>query len=513
MLRDLTCDAAEERTTMPTSEEADVVVIGAGSAAHEAAVAAKHYGAGRVILLEKAPESESGGNARFSGTGFRWVFELDELREITDTSAEDFENVVVQPYSAEQFTADLERVSQGRMDPALVEVLVGDSNRAIRWAKEMGIEWVLQPGFEKDGKRYLSSPGVEIHPKNLGDGLTNGLSQLVQWDRIADRLGVEKRYESKVIGLLGDETGIHGVRVAGPDGPYEIRARAVIACAGGFQANPEMRAKYLGPNADVMKVRGSRHNTGEVLQMILDLGGQPGGHWQFGHASPIDGSAPVVESGDDYNRYIYPWGISLDVDAKRFFDEGEAESAYTYAKTGWAVQRQRLSQAFWFGDTKTWESSPTYPAWHRPSTAIWADTVEELAEQVGLDASAVRATIDEFNAAIDDSIAFDRGRRDGRHTVGLTPNKSNWAQAIDTPPYYVIPVTGGITFTYGGLTIDPDARVMAVGGKPIPGLYASGDILGIFFHNYPAMTGQTRNLVFAHRAGKNAADLATGGRG
>lgn len=494
-------------------DKADIVVIGAGSAAHESAVAAKHHGAGRVILLEKAPESQSGGNARFSGTGFRWVFELDDLREITDTSPEEFANVVVKPYTAEQFRADLARVSQGRMDPDIVEVLVGDSTQAIRWAKEMGIEWVLQPGYAKDGKRHLSSPGVEIHPKNLGDGMTNGLSQLMQWDRIAERLGVEKRYESKVIGILGDEAGVQGVRVSGPDGPYEIHARAVIACAGGFQANPEMRARYLGPNADLLKVRGSRHNTGEVLQMLLDLGAQPGGHWQFGHASPIDASAPLVESGDDYNRYLYPWGIGVDVEGTRFFDEGEAESAYTYAKTGWAVQRQVRSRAYWFGDTTTWECSPTEPAWHRPDTAIWGDTLEELAEQVGLDPRAVRATVDEFNAAIDESVPFDRGRRDGRRTVGLTPDKSNWAQAIVTPPFYVIPVTGGITFTYGGLTIDRDARVLAVGGKPIPGLYASGDILGIFFHNYPAMTGQTRNLVFGYRAGKNAADLAAGGLG
>ncbi|MCU1415193.1 MAG: fumarate reductase/succinate dehydrogenase flavoprotein domain protein [Microbacteriaceae bacterium] len=492
---------------MAEVQHADVVIVGGGSAAHESAVAAKYYGADKVILLEKAPESQSGGNARFSGTGFRWAFDLDDLREITDTSVEDFANVVVKPYSAELFKADLNRVSQGRMDPEIVDVLVDDSNMAIKWAKEMGIEWVLQPGFEKNGKRYLTSAGVEIHPRNLGDGMTNGLSQLKQWDTIAERLGVEKRYDSKVIGFIGDELGIEGVRVNGPDGEYEIRAGAVIVAAGGFQANPEMRAKYLGPNADLMKVRGSRHNTGEVLKMLLALGVMPSGHWQTGHATPIDGTAPIVESGDDVNRYIYPWGVSLDVNGKRFFDEGEAESAYTYAKTGWAVQRQLMSRAFWFGDSRTWEQSPTFPLWHRPDTAIWADSLEELAQIVGLDPKAVRATIDEFNAAIDTSIPFNRDERDGRHTVGLTPDKSNWAQAIEKGPFYVIPVTGGLTFTFGGVTINRDSQVIAVGGKPIPGLFASGDILGIFFHNYPAMTGQTRNLVFGRRAGQNAAAL------
>jgi tricarballylate dehydrogenase len=458
-------------------------------------------------MLEKAPESQSGGNARFSGTGFRWAFDdVEELREVTATSPGEFANVVVKPYTAQMFKGDLNRVSQGRMDPEMVDVLVDDSNFAIRWAKDMGLDWVIQPGYEVDGKRHLW-PGVEIHPRNLGNGMTNGLSQLAQWDGIASRLGVEKRHESKVIGFLGDETGIEGVRVYGPAGPYEIRAGAVIVAAGGFQANPQMRAKYLGPNGDLMKVRGSRHNTGEVLQMLLDLGVQPGGHWQTGHASPIDATAPIVESGDDVNRYSYPWGISLNVHGQRFFDEGEAAASYTYAKTGWAVQRQPESRAFWFGDSKIWELSPTDPAWHRPSTAVWADTLEELAARVGLNPTVVRGTVDEYNKAIDTSSPFDRQGPDGRHTVGLTPNKSNWAQALDTAPYYVVEVTGGLTFTFGGVTVDQDARVIAVGGRPIPGLYASGDILGIFFHNYPSMTGQTRNLVFGRRAGQHAASF------
>ena len=498
---------------MAEIEQADVVVIGGGSAAHESAVAAKHYGAERVIMLEKAPQAQSGGNARFSGTGFRWAFDdIEELREVTDTAPEEFASVVVKPYTAQMFKDDLNRVSQGRMDPEMVDVLVGDSNLAIRWAKEMGLDWVIQPGYVDGGKRYLW-PGVEIHPRNLGNGMTNGLSQLAQWDGIASRLGIEKRHESKVIGFIGDETGIEGVRVYGPDGKYEIRAGAVIVAAGGFQANPQMRAKYLGPNGDLMKVRGSRHNTGEVLQMLLDLGAAPGGHWQRGHATPIDGTAPDVESGDDVNRYSYPWGISLNTRGQRFFDEGEANASYTYAKTGWAVQRQPESRAFWFGDAKIWELSPTEPAWHRPATALWADTLEELAARVGLNPAAVRATVDEYNKAIDTSVPFNRNQPDGRHTVGLSPDKSNWAQALDTPPFYVVEVTGGLTFTFGGVTVDRDARVVAVGSRPIPGLYASGDILGIFFHNYPSMTGQTRNLVFGRRAGQHAAAFVAAARG
>ena len=494
-------------------EEADVVVIGGGSAAHEAAIAATYYGADRVIMLEKAPEAESGGNARYSGTGFRWAFDdIQEIQEVTELSDEDFAKYVVEPYTEAMFLADLNRVTRGRIDPELAQTLVGDSNAAIRWSKEMGLKWQTHTATEIDGKQYLHH-GVEIHPLNPAtSGVTNGLSQLIQWDAIAERVGVEKRHDSKVIGFLGSEAGIEGVRVSGPDGVYEIVAKAVIACAGGFQANPAMRAQYLGPNADLMKVRGSRHNTGEVLRMLLELGAKPGGHWQWGHASPIDAKAPDMESGSGANRYTYPYCITVDELGKRFIDEGESFAGYTYAKTGWAIQRHPGARAFQIGDSLTWAQTPTHPAWHRPDTAVWADTLEDLAVLVGLDPRAVAATIDEFNAAIDDTNEFDPTRHDGRRTRGLSPDKTNWARELDQPPYWCIEVTGGLTFTYGGLTIDTDARVLGTTGKPIPGLYASGDILGLFFHNYPAMTGQTRNLVFGRRAGRHAASLVASGR-
>ena len=488
---------------MGSVEEVDVVVIGGGSAAHEAAVAAKDHGAERVLMLEKAPEETSGGNARFSGTGFRFVFEPDEIPDICDLSAEDAAVLSILPYTAELFRADLDRVTQGRIDPELAGILVDDSNEAIRWAKRMGIKWELQPGIWKNGKRYFS-PGIPIHPLNLGDDMTNGLSQLVQWDRIAEGLGIEKRYRNKVIRLLGDETGIDGVVVKGPEGRYEVRADAVIAAAGGFQANSRMRAAFLGPNADIMKVRGSRHDTGEVLQMLLDLGAQPSGQWQGAHASPIDYSAPIVESGEAVNRYSYCWGITVNELGQRFIDEGEAEISYTYAKTGWAVQRQPGSTAFQIGDQKVWAQ---YRDAYKPTETIWGDTLDELAEKMGVNPDVFRSTIAEFNAAVDDSIPFDPTVRDGRRTNGLTVDKTNWAQKMDEGPFFAGRITGGVTFTFGGIKVDTDARVVSIGGEPIPRLYATGDILGIFFHNYPSMTGQTRNLVFARRAGRHAMSL------
>ncbi|MCU1413057.1 MAG: fumarate reductase/succinate dehydrogenase flavoprotein domain protein [Microbacteriaceae bacterium] len=489
---------------MDRFEHFDVIVIGGGSAAHEAAVAAKDNGAERVLMLEKAPEETSGGNARYSGTGFRFVFEPDEIAEICDLSTEEAATLSLLPYTAELFHADLNRVTQGRIDPELAGILVGDSNDSIRWAKKMGITWQLQPGIWKNGKQYFS-PGIPIHPTNLGGGRTNGLSQLIQWDRIAEGLGIEKRFRNKVIGFLGDETGIDGVVVKGPEGRYEVRADAVIAASGGFQANARMRAAYLGPNADTMKVRGSRHDTGEVMRMLLDLGAQPSGQWQGAHASPIDFSAPDIESGYNVIRYSYCWGLTVNELGQRFFDEGEAEVSYTYAKTGWAVQRQPGSSAFQVGDQKVWAQ---YDDRFKPTEAIWADTLDELAQKMGVNPDVFVSTISEFNAAVDGSTPFDPTVRDGRRTNGLAVDKTNWAQKLDEGPYFAGRVTGGVTFTFGGIKVDTDARVISIGGEPIPRLYATGDILGIFFHNYPSMTGQTRNLVFARRAGQHAMSLA-----
>ena len=474
-------------------QECDVIVIGGGSAAHEAAVAARYHGARRVIMLEKAPRSQSGGNARFSGTGFRFVFEPQEIQEIVGLTDEEYAKLRIRPYTAGDFLGDLKRVTRNRIDTELAELLVRESNEAIHWSAEIGLKWELQPGIEVDGLRYFS-PGIPIHPLNLGDGMTNGLSQMVQWWRIAEGFGgIELRYDSKVTGFLGDESGVRGVRVLGPGGTYEIEAPATIACSGGFQANPEMRARYLGQNADIMKTRGSRHNTGEVLEMMLALGAAPAGNWQGAHASPIDAGAPEVESGDKVNRYGYCWGITVNSLGQRFIDEGEAEISYTYAKTGWAVLREPGGVAYQLGDAK-------HPMTFMPDEPIFADSLEELAALIGVDPVPLADTVTKFNAAIDTSVRYDRTVRDGRHTTGLSPDKSNWALALDTPPYFAIPVTGGITFTFGGVKIDTNAQVAGSGGRPIPGLYASGDVVGLFFHNYASMTGQTRNLVFSRRA-------------
>ncbi len=301
---------------------------------------------------------------------------------------------------------------------------------------------------------------------------------------------------------------IEGVHICAADGEYDLRARAVIACAGGFQASPEMRARYLAGNTDFVKVRGSKHDTGEVLRYLIEMGAATGGHWQTGHMSPIDAMAPDFETpqhsdgrGNTQSRYDYPYGISVNAIGVRFFDEGEAQHSYTYAKTGRAVLAQPGATAWQIYDQKGIRQH-RYP--HHKATFEEAATIEELAKKIGLAPEVLVHTVNEYNAACTDDVAYDPTRADGKHTVGLEIPKSNWATRIDEPPYRAYPVTCGITFTFGGLKVNTKGQVLNTMHEPMKGLYASGDILGLFFHNYPSFTGQTRNAVFGRIAGTNA---------
>lgn len=492
-------------------EQSDVVVVGGGSAAFETAIAAKLAGAGKVLMIEKAPETEFGGNARFSHTGFRFVHSGKEEVHglVPDIDPELFARMQIPAYTREIFLGDLDRVTQGHIDPVLAECLVDNSNAAIHWLQDIGVVWE-QDKTVKVGDKLFFEPGVNIHPRGGGLGL------LTQLREIALKHGVEIRYESAVRSILGDDREVKGVVVATADGEYEIAAQAVVVCSGGFQANREMRARYLGANSDFVKVRGSKHNTGEVLQMLLALGALSAGHWQGAHMTPIDSKAPAMETAlrkdgrsNTMNRYDYPFGITVNTMGQRFYDEGEAKHSYTYAKTGRAVLQQPEGIAYQIFDQKgvrLFRNGPDFPA-----TMMEADTIEELAKKIGLEPDVLRDTVDRYNDACRQDVPFDPRSLDGKCTEGITPKKSNWAEPITEAPFRAYPVSTGITFTFGGVALNTGANVLNRTGRPIRRLFASGDVVGLFFHNYPSCTGQTRNVVFSILAGRGAAALANAG--
>ncbi len=324
--------------------------------------------------------------------------------------------------------------------------------------------------------------------------------------------GVAVRYGCTVIDLQRDERGVvTGVICLGPDGPETIAAGAVVVACGGFEADPRLRAAYLGPSWDLAKVRGTPYNTGEGLHMCLEAGAQPYGHWSGCHAIAWDAGAPP--SGDReltnrLSRQSYPLGIVVNAEARRFLDEGADFRNYTYAKYGAEILRQPGAVAYQLFDAKTalLLRQDEYAA--PGATHVEAPTIGELASRLGLDPNTLEQTVNEFNAAVQRG-EFNPAIKDGKGTIGIHPPKSNWAQPLDSPPYHAFPVTCGITFTFGGVRIDPGARVLDRSSRPIGGLYAAGELVGgLFYHNYPGGTGLTAGAVFGRRAGRNAADFA-----
>jgi tricarballylate dehydrogenase len=483
------------------TERFDVAVVGGGSAAFEAAIAARAGGAERVVLLEKAPEAEFGGNARFSHTGFRFCHSgSDEIRRFLPNLPQDeFDRMVFPPYTPDDFLADLAVTNSGRMDPRLAHVLAEQSNAAAHWLLASGLEFQPNKSVVVDGLRHFE-PGA---PLQAAGGMRGGLNQLHHWLRLARDRGIDVRFAAPVTGLIGSADRVLGVRVGGTGGSYCVHAGATILCAGGFQANAALRREYHGPAAVEAKVKGSRHDTGEVLLMALELGAGRSGGWTEGNYVPTDPACPAVESSNTGNRFSYAYGITVDREGRRFVDEGANFRSHTLQSMGAAILGRPGAIAYQLFDRVGVELLQRER--YEETIPATADTIEALAGAIGLDPERLGRTVTEFNDSIDLDVRFVPTSLDGRSTSGITPPKSNWATAIAEPPFVAYPVTAGILFSYGGLLIDEGARVLRADGDPIPGLYASGDILGLFYGGDPSGTGQTRNAVFSLLAGRAAA--------
>lgn len=487
----------------------DVVIVGAGNAALCAALAAREKGAS-VLVLERASEEESGGNSRFTAGLMRVVYSgVEDLKRlIPDLSEDEIARTDFGTYTEEQFFDDMARVTEDRCDPDLTEVLVRRSLPTLAWMREKGVRFTAAWGRQafNIGGRFKFWGGLTVEAVGGGPGLVDSLTA------IARREGVEIWYSARATGLMTDDDGVKGVRLRKDGRTIEVRAGAVVLAAGGFQANPEWRARYLGPNWELAKVRGTRFNTGDAIRMALEAGAAPAGNWSGCHAVAWDRNAPEfgdLAVGDQFQKHSYPWGIYLNAEGKRFLDEGADFRNYTYAKYGRVILAQPRQFAWQIFDAKVRaQLRDEYRI--RQVTKRVGNTLEELCAKLeDTNGAAALEEIRRYNAAVRTDIPFNPNVKDGRCTTGLAINKSNWANTIDTPPFEAYAVTCGITFTFGGLRINTDAQVLSTDGPPIPGLYAAGELVGgIFWFNYPGGTGLTNGAVFGRIAGASAAVAA-----
>ena len=486
----------------------DVIVIGAGNAALSAAVSAKENGADKVLVLEKAPRAMRGGNTHWSGGVLRFAFDdPQEIAPLLPGVENDYEDFFagVAPYPKDRYLADLQRVTSGRTDPELSNILVSNSKDTVFWMNRNGVkmEPALGVAGVKRGNVVVWPPGLIVRAAHEGVGLS------ASWFATAERVGVEIRYASAAIELIVDQRGrIVGVKVRDNDRIQEVTGKAIVLGCGGFEANVQMRTQHIGPLVGAAKVRGTPHNQGDGLRMALAIGALPWGQWSGCHATPISADwgefAPRALT-DRSNRLSYLYGVMLNRQGVRFVDEGEDTNFYTYAKFGRAILAQPGAKAWQIFDQKVIHLLEPRYATSKPLTA---DTLEELVGQLDIDdkVQAVK-TLHAYNAAarnVDEG--FDPSRRDGISTSGLTPEKTNWGIRLDAPPFHAYSATGGITFTFGGVKVNENTQVMGTDWRPLKGLYACGEMIGgLFYDNYPAGTGLVSGATFGRIAGRNAA--------
>ncbi|MGO1971668.1 MAG: FAD-dependent tricarballylate dehydrogenase TcuA [Propionibacteriaceae bacterium] len=489
---------------MTEAEQVDVLVVGGGNAGFSAGLAAAERGR-RVLVLEKGSEPESGGNSFYTAGAMRIAHHgLDDVRPLLEEDPRT-EVTELPPYPPDAFHADMSRITEGACDPALTEVLIRDSKSALEWLHSLGLRFRLmyeRQAYQDSAGGYRFWGGLAIGTVDGGKGL------MATHAKLAADHGVEVRYSQRVTGLLTDSGRVTGVRVDDGAGEHAIRAGSVILAAGGFEANAAMRMEHLGPEWEHAKVRGTPLNTGDLFRAALDIGAQAAGDWTTCHSVAWETNSPASggdrELTNQHTRGSYPLGIVVNTDGVRFVDEGADFRNYTYAKYGAAILRQPGGVAFQVFDATTRRLLRAEEYDHAGTTEYTASSWAELEEQLQLPIGSLAATVADFNSSIATGHDFDPSTLDGR-SAATSPPKTNWAAALTEPPFSAFPVTCGITFTFGGLQADTDARVLDQDGDPIPGLYVCGEMLGgLFSGNYPGGSGLTSGTVFGRRAGSLA---------
>lgn len=480
-----------------------IIVAGAGLSGLCAAVSAREAGA-RVVLLEKGSRQDVGGNAAFSGGLFLFCYDgPDDLTSIT----EDFEpgmkadRIEAPPYTRQAYAAELMAMSGGQSQPRLVNALAEESLDTVRWLAANGVRFTFNRtlGAEvRDGTLHVP-PGQVL--TCAGEGMSRGFEVIRPLLAHAERIGVEIRWSAPLVEVLRSDGRVTGATVG--DGGETVPADAVVVATGGFQASRELRREYLGPQWETVRLRGTRLATGDGIQAALRAGAEKAGAWSSCHSAAVDPIMPSPqrsEASPPFPLHGFWLGVLINRDGERFVDEGPGPWVKNYSKMGKAIMTQPGCEAFEIFDQRT--VAKVADEFAGAAVPIIAHTVPELAERIGVPADRLAHTLETYNNACPpgNDTTEDRG------TVGITPPKSRWASRLDRPPFVAYHAVAGLTFTFGGIRIDPDGRALAADGTPVPGLYAAGEAIGgLFYGDYPGGAALMRAAVFGRAAGHTAA--------
>ena len=463
---------SENVSTLPKTY--DVLVIGGGNAALCAAIAARDLGVS-VLVLEKAPPVFRGGNSRHT-------------RNIRYTH-ESANGWLTGPYLEEECFNDLMRVTGGNTTENLARLCIRQSLNVGDWMIAHGA--MFQPSMR--GTLHLGRTNAFF--LGGGRGLMNG------YYHFAKKVGIDVMYETYVTEIDMDGPVFKSVVVQSPTGKLRINAKTAIAAAGGSQANPEFLAKHWGKAAYNFRVRGCPYDTGEVLEMLLNNGVESVGDPTQGHMVAIDARAPKVDAGICTRLDCVPFGIVVNKNAERFYNEGEEFWPKRYAIWGRLVAGQEDQIGYALIDSKS--INLFMPSVFPP---VEANSIEELARKLELDPDKLQKTVADFNNAVVPGGNFNSDELDGCHTEGIEPAKTNWARPLDTPPFYGYSLAPGITFTYQGTKVNEQSHVIMQDGTASPNVFACGEIMSgnILGKGYMAGFGMTIGTVFGRIAGTEA---------
>ena len=476
----------------------DVAVVGCGIAGLSAAVSAAQGGA-KVAILERAPIEERGGNTRYTDAYLRMKSETEVTDDFEAHFAEngggylDPELLKHTTQGYEQWPAIVKTLSFA--DPELISAFANTCGPTVQWLKTFGVKFDFLP------TQFLTKSQPRLLPIGGGLALIEALAAA------AEKIGVRFFYETTATGLMQNERGaVTGLRASDKHGePLHILGKVILGC-GGFEGNAEMQTRYIGPRALYLRpvARGGYYNKGEGIRMALDIGAAPCGDFGSYHAEPIDPRSGRPEP----SVFIFPYGILVNQEGLRFTDEAPGTVDAVYESITRKIFNQTNGIAYTILDAKI-NDVPNYKLGLRSDQPpITGATIAELAAKLKVPAAALEQTVRDYNAACrsDMSGTFKALELDHLATRELNPPKSNWARALDKPPFQAYPVISSNVLTFGGLKVNTRAQVLNQDGVPIRGLYAAGEVVGLYYKTYTGATSVLKGAVFGRLAGLDATE-------